>query len=134
MPGTKPKILKKVSILLGFISIINMTLLGIHIVNYCLAFSFLSQKLLTEAIIVGFTTTISVGLTSFGSYSIHKDHYLRGGLCNIIAGTITAGTYIHYTLDFPILQQFGLLGYILLVPAPMSGIIAIIISKAKIAY
>lgn len=134
MVETKIKTLKMVSIFLGFLSIVNMVLLAIHVINYCLALTFLLSRFLIEANIVGFTTAISVALLLFGSYSIYKDHPLRGGLSNIIAGIITIGIYLYYTLSIPILQQFGLLGYFLLLPAPISGIVGVIISKIKKAH
>jgi hypothetical protein len=128
------KTLKLVSILLGIISSINIILLGIYVINYCLTLAFLLGTFLIEANIVGFTTAISVALIFFGSYSIYKDHPLRGGICNIIAGAVTIGIYLYYTISIPILQRFGLLGYFLLLPAPISGIVGIIISKVKIAH
>lgn len=134
MAETKMKTLKLVSILLGIISSINIILLGIYVINHCLALAFLPGTFLIEANIVGFTTATSVALLLFGSYSIYKDHPLRGGLSNIIAGIITVGIYLYYTLSVPIFQQFGLLGYFLLLPAPISGIVGVIISKIKKAH
>ena len=131
MSETKLKTLKLVSILLGVLSAVNMVLLGIYIINYCLTLAVLLSRFLIEATYVGFATAISVALIIFGCYSIYKDHDLRGGLCNVIAGIITVGLYLYYTLDLSILQQFGLLGYFLLLPAPISGITGIIISKEK---
>jgi len=134
MLETKMKNLKLISILLGLIGIANMILLGIYVVNYCLLLATLLSKFLLEANIIEFATTISIALILFGSYSIYKNHPLRGGICNLIAGTITIAIYLHYALNVPILQQFGLLGYFLLLPAPISGIIGVIISKMKTVY
>jgi hypothetical protein len=127
----KSKTLELISILLGFVSIVNMVLLGIYIVRYCLALAFLGEKFLMEANMVGFATAISVALILYGCYLVYKSHFLRGGICNLIAGIITVGMYLYYTLRFHLLQQLGLLGYFLLLPAPISGIIGIIISKEK---
>ena len=130
MSEAELKTLKTISILLGFISVINMVLLGIYIVRCCLALAFLSGFQM-EANIGGFVTAISVALMIYGCYSVYKSHFLRGGVCNLIAGIITIGIYLYYTLRFQFLQQLGLLGYFLLLPAPISGIIGIIISKEK---
>jgi len=124
------KTLKNISILLGFVSVVNVVLLGIYIIRFCLVFAFLSRFQIA-ANIVGFTTAFSVSLISYGCYSVYKNHFLRGGVCNLIAGIITIGIYLYYTLGFHLLQQLGLLGYFLLLPAPISGIIGIIMSKEK---
>lgn len=108
----------------------NMILIGIYIIDYCLHFASISRFLM-EAYIVGFATTISLALTIFGSYSIYKNHSLRGGITNLIAGTITIVIYLYYTINIQILQQFGILGYFLLLPALISGIVGIINSKVK---
>lgn len=130
MSETRVKTLRLVSIFLGLLSIANNVLLGTYIVRYCLAFAFLSRFQI-EANIVEFATAISVVLILFGSYSIYKNHPLRGGFCNITAGIIVTGLYLYYTIYFPILQQFNPLGYFLPLPAIISGIIGAIISKEK---
>ena len=128
---SETKTLKLICIFLGFLSIANNILLGIYITQYCLAIAFLTRFFI-EANIVGFATAISVALILFGSYLIYKDHYLHGGLFNIGAGTITLGLYLYYTLNLPVLQHFGLLGYFLLLPPFTSGIISIAMSPKNV--
>jgi len=118
------KILKSVSILLGFIGIADVVLLGIHVASYCLVLAFLSE-FLAAAIAVIVMTITSTALILFGCFSISRDRFVRGGMCNIIAGTITIGIYLYYTSGFPILQLYGLLGYFILLPAPLSGLISL---------
>lgn len=119
------KILKLIGILLGCIGAANAVLLGIYITSLCMALASISM-FWAAAIVVTAVTITSTALIFIGCILINRNRFVPGGVCNIIAGTITAGTYLYYTIGFPILQRFGLVGYFLLLPAPISGLIVII--------
>ncbi|HKZ94493.1 MAG TPA: hypothetical protein VJ249_07950 [Candidatus Bathyarchaeia archaeon] len=119
------KILKLISILLGLISISDVVLLGVYIASFCLELAFLST-FLAAAIAVIVMTITSTALILFGCVLTYRNHFVLGGICNIIAGTITVGIYLYFTIYLPILQRFEPLGYFLLLPAPLSGLISII--------
>lgn len=121
-----------IMISLGLLSVANMIMLGIYIINCCLVLASLLNNFYLEAAYVGFATIISVSLTIFGCYSINKNHFLRGGVSNLIAGMITTGIYLNYTINLAILQKFNPLGYFLPLPALINGIIGIIISKVNL--
>jgi len=74
-------------------------------------------------------TTISLALIILGCYSIYKNYFFIGGVSNLIAGIITVGMYLHYTFNLTILQKFGIFGYFLLLPTPISGIMGIATSR-----
>jgi len=130
VPDEELKTLQLVTIGLGLISIVNMIVLGAYIVSYCLALAFLGRFQM-EANVVGLITALSVSLVLYGCYSVYGAHFFRGGICNLVAGTITIGIYLYYTLNLPLLQRLGPLGYFLLIPALMSGVIGIVISKQQ---
>jgi len=90
-------------------------------------------SLLTEAIIVTIATIISSTMLLVGTYFINKNHESGGGILNIIAGLVTISTYVYYANSWEVmfLTQIGVFGYIMLIPAPISGILAILISKEK---
>jgi hypothetical protein len=128
---TKTQILKLIVNLLSLVALVDIVLLGVYIVNSCLALAFLSRFEM-EATLVGIATIVSVSLIMLGSYLIHKNHFVKGGISNITAGAITAGIYLYYVWSFPILlQQFSYTGYFLLLPAPISGLISIMTLREK---
>jgi len=123
------KTLKIITISLGLLSVANVILLGIYIINCYLVLTLLIDNLYMEVVYVGFATLVSVSLIIFGCYSINKNHFLRGGISNLVAGIITTGIYLNYTLNLAMLQKFDPLGYFLSLPPLINGIIGIITSK-----
>ena len=113
----------------GLIGSANAVLLGIYIIIYCLRLKSWSASFLTWAYIVGIATAASAFILICGGYLMLKGRPLLGGILNIIAGYITTILYLYFTWSFPLLGQLGPMGYFLLVPALMSGLIGILIPK-----
>lgn len=111
----------------------NIIVLGIYITKVCLSLASILPIFLIEAA-VGATATIAGALVLlFGSYFIYRGKGIKGGMLNIVAGGIMVFLYGYYTgrWKFPLLVQLGLPGLLLLVPAPISGILGILISKLE---
>ena len=123
------KYLKLTSIFTGLVGLTNTILLGIHITNHCLILASLVNKFFKYVIYTEVITTISLALIILGCYSIYKNYFFIGGVSNLIAGIITVGMYLHYTFNLTILQKFGIFGYFLLLPTPISGIMGIATSR-----
>jgi len=127
-----PKRLKAYSLvgaIIGWLGFVNSTLLGTYIALYCLRFASLDPSFLRKAYIVGIIATASAFTLLYGGYLIWRGRIRRGGTLNLIAGTTTTILYLYFTFGFPLLGQLGPMGYLLLVPALMSGLIGILISK-----
>jgi len=127
------KTLTLISTATGCLGTANIVVLGVYIINRCLRLALLLPNFLTEAIITAFATSISAAMLLYGSYLIYKGQGNKGGIFNILAGAITIIIYAYFTVnwEFPFLVQLGPTGYLLLIPAPISGILGILIFKAK---
>lgn len=127
------KTLTLISAATGCVGIANIVILGIYITNRCLRLALFFPNFLTEATIAAILTFISAAMLLYGSYLIYKGQGNKGGTLNILAGTITIIIYAYYAVhwEFPLLTQMGPTGYLLLIPAPISGILGILIFKAK---
>lgn len=127
------RILTLVSTATGCVGTANVIILGIYITDRCLLLASLLPNFLTEATIVAIATLVSAAMLLCGSYLIYRGQGIRGGTLNIVAGVITIIIYAYFTVnrEFPLLMQLGPVGYLLLIPAPISGILGILISRLK---
>lgn len=131
MPAATKKTLKLIGALLGFISIVNMLLLGVHITNYLLLLALFSENYFLESNIVKVVAGASIVLMIIGLFLMLKDHSLSGGIASIVSAAIMVSVYTYYSIYFPILQEFNPVGYLLLLPAPLGGAIGILVSRLK---
>lgn len=118
-----------VGALIGWLGFVNTTLLGTYIALYCLRLASWDPSFLRKAYIAGITAVASAFMLLYGGYLIWRGRIHMGGMLNLMAGTITTILYLYFTFGFPLLGQLGPIGYILLVPALMSGLIGILISR-----
>jgi len=127
------KILTLISIITGCIGIADVVILGMYITIFCLRVATLIPSFLTEAIIAAIAAVTSTAILLFGSILIYKGQPKNGGILNILAGAITIITYAYYTerWNFPLLVQLGPAGILLLIPATISGILGILISRLE---
>jgi len=88
---------------------------------------------LTLPLHVGATAiTLSAIVLIYGSLLIWKNNFMKGGLINLVAGTLLPiPTYIYFAFFSKptLLGWFSPLGLILFIPAMISGIIGIYASK-----
>ncbi len=129
----KYRTLALVSAATGCVGIINVVVLGLYIIDRCLLLALLLPDFRTEAAIAAVATFLSATMLLFGSYLIYRGQGIRGGTLNIVAGVITTIIYAYFTVnwEFPLLMQVGLTGFLLLIPAPTSGLLGILISETK---
>lgn len=64
-------------------------------------------------------------LLTYGSLKTIKKSTRKGGLINLIAGIEIIPMFIYFYSYFPLLPQFGFLGFLLFLPAILSGIISL---------
>ncbi len=107
----------------------NAVLLGIYIIIYCLRLTPWSASFLTWAYIVAIASASSAFILICGGYLMWKGWPRPGGILNLIAGSITTILYLYFIWAFPLLDQLGPMGYFLLIPALISGLIGILIPK-----
>jgi hypothetical protein len=127
------EILILICTILACVGLIDVIVIGTDITRYFLILSQIIPSLLTDATIAAGATIIPSAMLIVGTYFVNRAHESRGGVLNIIAGLIAICTYIYYANSWEItfLTQIGAFGYIMLIPAPISGILAILISRNK---
>ncbi len=123
-----------VSALLGWLGATNLLSMALYILSVFLPVSSIPsvRKLVLQVYVAAILTTISGVLLIYGSYLIWKTSRWKGGLINILAGTLVpVPTYLYFTFfSQPILLGWlNPLGCFLLAPAILSGAISISLSK-----
>lgn len=120
---------------LGWLGAANSFIIGLYIVTTCAALLPYSrtEHLLLHIYTVSILTTTIVILLSYGSYLIWNGHARKGGIINLVAGTILSLIYAYYTIlsQPPLLSWLGPTGFFLPIPAIMSGAISILIEPSK---
>lgn len=123
----------KVSAFLGCIGAINTSILGIYLVTTCFSLTIVPKwaSLIRQIYITAIVNTFCVFLLLYGSYLLWRKHTYLGGVMNLSVGIITMIVYAYFSSVFPLLDWLNPAGYMLLVPSPMSGLLAILILKDK---
>jgi hypothetical protein len=122
------KKLKLIVVILGVVGIVNILLLGIYVTDYLLLLALFSDSFFLESNIIKVVAGGSIALIIIGLFLVLKNHSLSGGISIIITTAIMVAVYAYYSLYFTILKDFNPSGYLLLLPAPISGAVAILIS------
>ena len=123
------RLLRLIASILGIIAVLNVAILGTCVIEGFLLLALLLPSFVNEAIFALALTIISGILLFFGSFSIYKQHAIRGAIFNLAAWAITMFICFWGVLvwKFPSLVQMGLTSIVLLVPSLTSGIIGILI-------
>jgi hypothetical protein len=116
-----------ISSALGFIAIVCVLAIGGYIIAWCwnIYSSGLGPSFLTITIISWVLILTSALLLAYGSLKTIKKSTLKGGLINLTAGIEIIPMFIYFYSYFPLLPQFGFLGFLMFVPAMLSGIIGL---------
>lgn len=112
----------------------NTAVLGIYTTNVCLSLaSILPTVFLTEAAIGATATILGVLALLCGSFSVYRGEGAKGGVLNLVGGGFTVFLFAYFAgrWRLPLLLQPGPLGLLLLIPAPISGVLAILASKLR---
>lgn len=112
---------------LGFIAIACILSIGGYVIAWCwnIYSSGLGPSFLTVAIISWILTLASASLLVYGSLTTIRRSTRRGGLINLAACIITIPLFIYFYSYLPLLPQFGPVGFLLFLPAMLSGIISL---------
>lgn len=125
------KAVKIITAILGFIGALNTAILGVYIAStYLIVSKFKTEFYAVQTCCALLVIAISVALLIYGSYLQWKMHR-RGYLINTLAGVAVAVTYAYFALATPVLNWLGILGFALLIPAPLSGILGALIKNFK---
>ena len=116
-----------VSSALGFIAIVCVLAIGGYMIAWCwnIYSSGIGPSFLTITIISWALILTSALLLTYGSLKTIKKSTRKGGLINLIAGIEIIPMFIYFYSYFPLLPQFGFLGFLLFLPAILSGIISL---------
>jgi hypothetical protein len=116
-----------ISCALGFIGIVCVLVIGGYLIAWCWSIYSIGigPSFLTVTIISWILILTSALLLTYGSLKTSRKSTLRGGLINLAAGIEIIPLFIYFYSIFPLLPQFGLLGYLLFLPAIISGIIGL---------
>lgn len=126
---------KMLSAFLGLLGAANLLLMAFYILGIYSSASAIrpiGQMILPTFLASAFTIT-SATILIYGSCLIWKTRSLRGGIINVLAGTLAPiPTYVYFTfLSEPsILGWLSPTGFFLLVPGILSGVIGISLAKA----
>lgn len=115
--------------LLGWLGAINCLIIGFYILTSS-TFLPTEQSLLEGYLATGLTTTSAIILT-YGSYLMSKRKTRKGGIINLLAGTLIPVPVIAYFALYSqrILSWLGPLSIPLLAPPIISGTIAVLAYK-----
>lgn len=123
-----------VSAFLGWLGAVDLLLMAFYLLTIFLAVSAIPpiERLLFPVYFATILTVTSAIILIYGSYLIWKSKIRKGGIINLLVGTLVPiPTYIYFTF----LSQPSLLGWLfpigcfLLAPAIISGAISILLSK-----
>ena len=123
-----------ISASLGWLGALNSFIIGLYILTTCLALSTFPETnhLVSQAWIAFALTTTSALILIYGGYLLWKSHRRKGGMINILTGTLTLTpiyTYFTFLSQPPLLDWLGLTGCFLLAPAIISGGMGILTAK-----
>lgn len=138
--GQRAKYSDMINAVLGWLGAVNLLLLAFYILGVYLSVSAIDatvkERLLFHVYLVTILTAASATVLVYGSYLIWKTRRLKGGIVNLLAGTIVPiPTYLYFSflsqppLLFWLFDWLGLVGCFLLIPAITSGIASIYLSK-----
>ena len=125
-----------ISAFLGWLGALNSFIMGLYILTTALALSPFpgTNYLVFQAWIASTLTTISALILIYGSYLLWRGHKHKGGVVNILTGTLAlTPVYTYFTLfsQPPLLDWLGLVGIFLLAPPIIGGGIGILMSKQE---
>lgn len=116
-----------VSSALGFIAVVCVLAIGGYAVAWCLNtyFSGIGPSFLTIGVASWVLILTAVLLLGYGSLKTIKKPTRKNGLLNLTAGIITIPMFIYFNNIIHLFPQFGFLGFLLFLPAMLSGIISL---------
>lgn len=119
-----------ISAFLGWLGAADLLFIGLYILTVYNTFSSIPhmERLTLQVYAATFFMSASIIALAYGSYLVWKSNRLKGGVINLLAGTLAPiPTYVNFTfLSEPsLLGWLGPLGGFLLVPAVISGTISI---------
>lgn len=119
--------LSLVSSALGFIAIVCVLAIGGYMIAWCwnIYSSGIGPSFLAVTVVSWVLILTSALLLTYGSLKTIKKSTRKGGLINLIAGIEIIPMFIYFYSYFPLLPQFGFLGFLLFLPAILSGIISL---------
>jgi len=121
----------------GCLGAMNSFIIGFYIITTYFEIALYSRKsaenLLYPVYTAAILTTASALILVYGSFLIWRGNTRKGGIINLIAGTILSLIYTYYTIlsQPPLLSWLGSIGFFLLIPAIMSGAVSILIETGK---
>jgi len=128
---TPTDVLRLTSAILGFIAIGCILAIGGYIIAWCwnIYSTGLGASFLPLTITTWLLTFASMLLLIYGSLKIVKKSALKGGIINLIASVETLLIFLYFYAYLPLLPQFAFLGFLLFLPALLSGIISLVSHK-----
>lgn len=126
-----------IGVLSGCLGAINSFITGFYIITTYFEIALYSRKsaenLLYPAYTAVILTTALALILVYGSFLIWRGNTRKGGIINLLVGTILSLIYTYYTIfsQPPLLSWLGPIGFLLLIPAIMSGAVGIIIETPK---
>lgn len=123
--------LRLTSTILGFLAVGCTLTIGGYITAWCwnIYSTGLGTTFLILTMITWLFTLVSTLLLIYGSLKIMKKSAIKGGIINLFAGIEMTPIFLYFYNYLPLLPQFAYLGFLLFLPALLSGIISLISHK-----
>jgi hypothetical protein len=121
--------------------VLSATLGGLGAINILLIGVYSALKLYHLGIMRGyqleiyFVSILTLFLTLtllYGSYSLWKTRFKRGGRFNLLAGGGILSLYWYFTWVTPLLSEFGVVGLLLCIPSLLSGVLGVLADRTVI--
>ena len=82
-----------------------------------------------EIYLISILTSLLMVILLYGSYTLWKTRFRRGGRLNLIAGIVTISIYYYLTWVNLLLSELGIVGLFLCIPPLVSGVLGILAER-----
>lgn len=124
-----------ISAVLGWLGSIDTGFIGAYTAPYLLKLAVILEG---NFQIIAYVICVFAGILAltlvFGGYLMWKGSLRKGGILNLMAGMGTVLIYIYFIFNIPLtfeMKHFGITGFLLCIPAVLSGIFGLILTRFR---